>query len=94
MFDIISLFYRLVNTFSAIINQKDSIVEGIKHVQDVVKGSMSILIMTSAGIYCARDKFGRTPVIIGEKDDAHCVTFESSAFLNLGYHHVKDLIIS
>ena len=76
---------------AAIINQKDSIVEGIKHVQDVVKGSMSILIMTSAGIYCARDKFGRTPVIIGEKDDAHCVTFESSAFLNLGYHHVKDL---
>ena len=47
--------------------------------------------MTSAGIYCARDKFGRTPVIIGEKYDAHCVTFESSAFLNLGYHHVKDL---
>lgn len=76
---------------AAIINQKDSIVEGIKHVQDVVKGSMSILIMTSAGIYCARDKFGRTPVIIGEKYDAHCVTFESSAFLNLGYHHVKDL---
>ena len=76
---------------AAIMNQKDSIVEGIKHVQDVVKGSMSILIMTSAGIYCARDKFGRTPVIIGEKYDAHCVTFESSAFLNLGYHHVKDL---
>lgn len=76
---------------AAIMNQKDSIVEGIKHVQDVVKGSMSILIMTNAGIYCARDKFGRTPVIIGEKDDAHCVTFESSAFLNLGYHHVKDL---
>jgi amidophosphoribosyltransferase len=76
---------------AAIINQKDSIVEGIKHVQDVVKGSMSILIMTKDGIYCARDKFGRTPVIIGEKRDAHCVTFESSAFLNLGYHHVKDL---
>lgn len=47
--------------------------------------------MTSEGIYCARDKFGRTPVIIGKKEDAYCVTFESSAFLNLGYHHVKDL---
>lgn len=76
---------------AAIINQKDSIVEGIKHVQEVVKGSMSILIMTPEGIYCARDKFGRTPVIIGTKNYAHCVTFESSAFLNLGYHHEKDL---
>lgn len=76
---------------AALINQKDSIVEGIRHVQDVVKGSMSILIMTKDGIYCARDKYGRTPVIIGTKEDANCVTFESSAFLNLGYHHVKDL---
>lgn len=76
---------------AALINQKDSIVEGIKFVQESVKGSMSILIMTKYGIYCARDKLGRTPVIIGKKDDAHCVTFESSAFLNLGYHHVCDL---
>ncbi len=76
---------------AAIINQKDTIVEGIKHVQEVVKGSMSILIMTPEGIYCARDKFGRTPVIIGKKEDAYCVTFESSAFLNLGYRHEKDL---
>lgn len=76
---------------AALMNQKDSIVEGIAHVQEKVKGSMSILIMTSEGIYCARDKFGRTPVIIGKKEDAYCVTFESSAFLNLGYHHVKDL---
>lgn len=52
---------------AAIMNQKESIVEGIKHVQEVVKGSMSILIMTKDGIYCARDKFGRTPVIIGSK---------------------------
>lgn len=76
---------------AALINQKDSIVEGIRYVQETVKGSMSILIMTSEGIYCARDKFGRTPVILGEKEGAYCVTFESSAFLNLGYHHVKDL---
>lgn len=68
---------------AALMNQKDSIVEGIAHVQEKVKGSMSILIMTSEGIYCARDKFGRTPVIIGKKEDAYCVTFESSAFLNL-----------
>lgn len=76
---------------AALINQKDSIVDGIRNVQEKVKGSMSILLMTANGIYCARDKFGRTPVIIGQKDEAYCVTFESSAFLNLGYRHVKDL---
>ena len=52
---------------------------------------MSILLLTPKGIYCARDKMGRTPVIIGHKDDAYCVTFESSAFLNLGYKHERDL---
>ncbi len=76
---------------AALINQKESIVEGIEYAQKLVRGSMSILIMTDEGIYCARDKLGRTPVIIGRKDDAYCVTFESSAFLNLGYHHYKDL---
>ena len=76
---------------AALINQKESIVDGIQHAQKLIKGSMSILIMTNEGIYCARDKLGRTPVIIGRKDDAYCVTFESSAFLNLGYHHYKDL---
>lgn len=76
---------------AALINQKESIVDGIQYAQKLIKGSMSILIMTDEGIYCARDKLGRTPVIIGRKDDAYCVTFESSAFLNLGYHHYKDL---
>lgn len=76
---------------AALINQKESIVDGIQYAQKLIKGSMSILIMTNEGIYCARDKLGRTPVIIGRKDDAYCVTFESSAFLNLGYHHYKDL---
>lgn len=76
---------------AALVNQKESIVEGIQYAQKLIKGSMSILIMTNEGIYCARDKLGRTPVIIGRKDDAYCVTFESSAFLNLGYHHYKDL---
>ena len=76
---------------ASLVNQKNSIVEGISYVQEIIDGSMSILIMTKDGIYCARDKYGRTPVIIGKKEDAYCVTFESSAFLNLGYKHVKDL---
>ena len=76
---------------AALINQKDTIEEGLAYVQEVVKGSMSILVLTNKGIYCSRDKFGRTPIIIGEKEGAFCATFESSAFLNLGYHYVKDL---
>lgn len=76
---------------AALINHKQSIVEGISYVQEMVEGSMSVLVMTKEGIYAARDKLGRTPVIIGEKEDGYCITFESSAFLNLGYHHYRDL---
>lgn len=82
---------NITELIAALINQKDSILEGLIHVQEVVKGTMNILIMTNEGIYCSRDKFGRIPVIIAKKDDAYCVTFESSAFMNLGYEHVKDL---
>ncbi len=82
---------NITELIAALINQKDSILEGLTHVQEVVKGTMNILIMTNEGIYCSRDKFGRIPVIIAKKDDAYCVTFESSAFMNLGYEHVKDL---
>lgn len=76
---------------AALINQKPSLEEGLAFVQDVVRGSMSVLVMNKEGIYCSRDKYGRTPVVIGKKDEAYCVTFESSAYLNLGYQHVKDL---
>lgn len=76
---------------ASLINHKDTIVEGLRYVQDVVKGSMSILLMTSEGIYAARDRVGRTPIVIGEKETGFCATFESSAFLNLGYHHYRDL---
>lgn len=76
---------------AALVNQKQSIAEGLAYVQDMVQGSMSVLIMTKDGIYCSRDKWGRTPVAIAQKEDAFCVTFETSAFVNLGYRHVKDL---
>ena len=52
---------------------------------------MSILLMTQYGIYAARDLLGRTPIVLGEKETGFCATFESSAFLNLGYHHYRDL---
>ena len=76
---------------AALINQKDNMVEGIKYAQEVIEGSMSILILTPIGLYAARDRLGRTPVVIGKKKDAHCVSFESFAYLNLGYEDCKEL---
>lgn len=75
----------------ALINKKDSILEGIKYVQKVVKGSMSMLILTKDGIYCARDKLGRTPIQIGKKDGAYCASFENFAYHNLGYTDCYEL---
>src|SRR5699024_8467512 len=69
----------------SLIGSQESITEGIKYVQELVDGSMSILIMTKEGIYAARDLHGRTPVVIGRKEDAYCVSFENFAYLNLGY---------
>lgn len=76
---------------ASLINQKDDLIEGIEHAQEVIDGSMSILLLFPDRIIAARDKYGRTPVIIGKKDDAYCVSFESSAYLNLGFKYVKDL---
>ncbi|MBE5964028.1 MAG: amidophosphoribosyltransferase [Lachnospira sp.] len=76
---------------ASIINQKDTMLEGIKYVQELVKGSMTMLIMTPEGIYAARDRLGRTPLVIGKKRGAYCVSFESFAYLNLGYTNYKEL---
>ncbi len=76
---------------AALINSQPTFAEGIRYAQTMIDGSMSMLLLTEKGIYAARDRYGRTPVIIGRKDDATCVAFESSAFLNLGYTHVRDL---
>ena len=76
---------------AALINLKATIVEGIKNAQEKIKGSMSIIILTPEGIYAARDRVGRTPVIIGKKDNAFCASFESFAYLNLGYQDYKEL---
>ncbi len=73
------------------INQKENLVEGISYAQELVEGSMTILVMTPKGIYAARDKMGRTPVSIGKKEDAYCISFESFAYLNLGYVEEKEL---
>ncbi len=76
---------------TALINRKSTILEGIKYVQEVVKGSMSILILTSSGIYAARDRLGRTPLVVGKREDAFCVAFENFSYINLGYVDYKEL---
>ncbi len=76
---------------AALICQADSIVEGIRYVQGMVDGSMTILILTKDGLYAARDKYGRTPVVVGKREDSYCVAFESYSYLNLGYNHYKEL---
>ncbi len=76
---------------AAIINQKDNLVEGLQYAQDIIEGSMTILLLTPRGIYVSRDKLGRTPVAIGKKEDAFCAAFECFAYLNLGYTDYKEL---
>ena len=76
---------------AVLINRKDSIAEGIQYAQSLIDGSMSMLILTKDGLYAARDRLGRTSIIIGKKEDAYCASFESFAYLNLGYSHHHEL---
>lgn len=76
---------------AALINQKPSILEGIQFVQQIVKGSITILLMNEDGIFCARDRLGRTPLLIGKKEDSWCVASESFSYVNLGYEDHKEL---
>ena len=76
---------------AAIINQESSFEEGIESAQEKIEGSCSILLLTDKGIYAARDKLGRTPIIIGEKPGSFAATLETCAFPNLGYEITKYL---
>lgn len=76
---------------ASIINQKENFIDGIRYAQEIIDGSISILILTAKGIYAARDKMGRTPIVLGKKDEGYCASFESFAYLNLGYTDYKEL---
>ncbi len=76
---------------AALINQSSSLLEGLLYAQEKIDGSMTILLLTPEGIYASRDRMGRTPVILGKKEDAYCVSFESFAYLNLGYSDFSEL---
>ena len=76
---------------AALINQSSSLLEGLLYAQEKIDGSMTILLLTPEGIYASRDRMGRTPVSLGKKEDAYCVSFESFAYLNLGYSDFSEL---
>ena len=76
---------------AALINQKDDLVSGIRHAQDAIEGSATILLLTKDSIIAARDKLGRLPVLIGKDPDGCCVSFESFAYQKLGYQDAYEL---
>ena len=77
---------------SALIASKSSFAEGVRYVQEKVKGSMSLLLVTDKGqLFCARDRWGRTPIVLGKKDGSMIAVQESCALPNLGYEHVRDI---
>ena len=77
---------------AALINQKDDLVSGILHAQEMIQGSLTLLILTERGeIIAARDRLGRLPVLIGKNDEGCCVSFESFAYHKLGYQDAHEL---
>lgn len=80
--------YDIINPtemIAALISEGSDYVNGIENVFNRIKGSCSMLLLTESTIIAARDKLGRTPILIGKKDGAHAVTSESCSFANLGY---------
>ena len=76
---------------AALINQKDNLIDGIRHAQAVIDGSCTILLLTKDGIIAARDRVGRLPVLVGRNEDGCCVSFESFAYHKLGYQDSYEL---
>jgi amidophosphoribosyltransferase len=74
-----------------LIDQGETFEDGISYAQEQIEGSCSVLILTDRGIYAARDRLGRTPLALGEKDGALAVTFETCALPNLGYEITRFL---
>ena len=76
---------------AALINQKGTLVEGIRYAQQVIEGSSTILILNQEGIIAARDRLGRLPVLIGQNENGCCVSFESFAYQKLGCVNAYEL---
>ena len=76
---------------AALINEKDNFIDGIRYAQEIIDGSLTMMILTSRGIYLSRDRLGRTPIMVGKKDEGFCASFESFAYLNIGYEDFRQL---
>lgn len=76
---------------AALVSTGRDIVDGIRRAQAKIEGSVTMLILTEEGLYAARDKYGRTPLIIGSKEGAYCAASESFAFINVGYRYKREL---
>lgn len=76
---------------ASLINEAASIPEGIRHAQEMIDGSMSVLVLTGDCIYAARDLYGRLPVLVGQREDGYAVSFESFAYQKVGYSDLRDL---
>jgi amidophosphoribosyltransferase len=76
---------------ASIIDQEESFEAGVAAVQDLVEGSCSFLLLTEKGIYASRDRWGRTPVILGRKPEAWAIAMETCSFPNLGISVERDL---
>lgn len=76
----------------SLIARKDNFADGIRYMQEKINGTVSLLILTEDGIIAARDAKGRLPIIIGRRDDGFCCSFESFAFLKLGYTTYRELL--
>ncbi|MEW6377189.1 MAG: amidophosphoribosyltransferase [Thermodesulfobacteriota bacterium] len=80
-----------VELIAKLITRGQTLPEGIEGVYDWIKGSASILLLKNEGIYAARDRLGRTPLVIGEKDGEYAIATETCSFLNLGFRIKKYL---
>jgi amidophosphoribosyltransferase len=76
---------------ATLINQEATFEEGIRRAQESIEGSCSMLLLTEKGIYAARDRLGRTPVVLGARSGACAAALESCSFPNLGFEHERDL---
>ena len=80
-----------VEVIAKLINQGETLIDGLMRLYDRIKGSASILLMKEDGVYAARDRFGRTPLVVGEINGDYVIATETCSFLNLGYHIAKYL---
>lgn len=76
---------------AALVGSQSTLAEGIRYAQEMIDGSMTMLVLTQDGIYAARDNVGRTSLVLGQKEDGYCVASESFSYLNLGYHDLREL---